>query len=186
MTPPELGRRLAAVWRSYAAQTTPPADVRDTDGWRAGVATRARRDPDLRAAATDLALEHPDAPAELIATALTDPDPRTALARAQAAADAAAAARRLERDGAAHLAAILAEPARWEDGLAGLADARRALDAVPRPHPGDRFLCIDRDGHLWAELGDASTAGSTDRAVALCDRCGLAVEYPRRPLEATP
>jgi hypothetical protein len=46
-----------------------------------------------------------------------------------------------------------------------------------RAHPGDRFLCIDRSGHDWAELGDAATAPFRQRAVALCNRCGLAVEY---------
>jgi hypothetical protein len=56
-------------------------------------------------------------------------------------------------------------------------DVRAIVDSPARAHPGDRFLCVDRDGHEWRRLGDAATAPFGQRVVDVCDRCGLAVEY---------
>jgi hypothetical protein len=142
MSSPKVVRaagRLAAVWRAYADAAVPPLTVRDVNAWRAGVATRARRDPDLRALATDLVLEHPDASPSTIAAAVRlagdlggIEGARTAVAAAIAAEHHAAATRAAQAAGTDRHAALLAEPPRWALGAAGIAAARQALeDAAP-------------------------------------------------------
>lgn len=43
-------------------------------------------------------------------------------------------------------------------------------------HAGDRFLCVDRDGHAWRNSGHH--AGDPARPIDTCDRCSLVVEAP--------
>lgn len=128
MTAPDLGRRLRAVWLAYADLATPPADVRDVNAWRDAVAADARQAHHRAAAA--LLTEHPDAPPELVAVALRRGGSAATLAEVIAAEDAAAAARRREAAGNALVAAVRAEPDRWELGPAGIAAARAALEEV--------------------------------------------------------